>query len=174
MPTEPPFTSTPSAPATPSRPAPSKGQAGTPGPAPRTGHAGAVRIYTDGACIGGGRCRQQTTNNRMELTAACEALGALPPDTPAVLYSDSKYLIDGATTWLDQWTEAGWQTTAGTPVKNRDLWNDLARHLHRPITWLHVRGHSGVAGNERADAIAQAFARGANPLPAASPEAAAD
>ncbi len=133
-----------------------------------------VEIYTDGACRGnpgpggwgvlliaadrrrtmhGGE--HETTNNRMELTAAIEALNALRGTREVVLHTDSKYVMDGIREWLPNWKQRGWKTSKKKPVKNQDLWQALdeatARH---EITWKWVRGHDGNAGNEEADALA--------------------
>ena len=138
-------------------------------------------IYTDGACSGNpgrggwgvvvrfadgriwelGGAAAETTNNRMEMQAGIEALQFWldrTPDLPVTLHSDSEYLIKGLTKWMAGWKKRNWQTSAGKPVLNRDLWERLDR-LNNPslVTWQHVRGHSGVAGNERCDAIARAF-----------------
>lgn len=133
-----------------------------------------VVIYTDGACRGnpgpGGwgallRCGDKvrelhggealTTNNRMELTAAIEALVALKRACDVELHTDSNYLRQGMTQWLANWKRNGWKTAAKKPVKNADLWQRLetacARHR---IDWHWVKGHSGNPGNEAADALA--------------------
>lgn len=133
-----------------------------------------VRIHTDGACRGnpgpggwgalleyqgkqrtlkGGEAR--TTNNRMELLAAIEALGALKQQCCVELHTDSNYLRQGITAWLPKWKANGWKTAAKKPVKNADLWQRLdeaaARH---EIEWHWVKGHAGNPGNEAADALA--------------------
>jgi ribonuclease HI len=135
-----------------------------------------VVVYTDGACRGnpgpggwgvllkaGDRERElyggepDTTNNRMELTAAIEALKALRRPCQVALYTDSEYLRKGITEWLPRWRERGWRTASRKPVKNVDLWrmlDELAAE-HR-IDWHWVKGHSGDPGNERADALANA------------------
>ncbi len=133
-----------------------------------------VVIYTDGACrgnpgpggwgallIAGDKRRElsgsepQTTNNRMELTAAIEALRALKRPVPVTLYTDSKYVCTGVQEWLPAWKARGWKTADRKPVKNQDLWEalDAARSAHQ-VQWRWVRGHSGDAGNERVDQIA--------------------
>jgi ribonuclease HI len=137
-----------------------------------------VEIYTDGACLGnpgpggwaailefGDRRRElsgtelATTNNRMELTAAIAALNALRRECEVVLYTDSRYVLQGMTAWLPRWQRKGWRTAAGKAVENRDLWEQLiaAAAPHR-IRWEWVRGHTGVPGNERADELARAAA----------------
>ncbi|HLT90470.1 MAG TPA: ribonuclease HI [Woeseiaceae bacterium] len=133
-----------------------------------------VEIYTDGACRGnpgpggwgavlvaGDRRKtlyggeRLTTNNRMELTAAIRALAALKGRQRVVLHTDSKYLMDGVRAWLPGWKRRGWKTAAGKPVKNQDLWEALDELASRhDVTWKWVRGHSGHAGNEEADALA--------------------
>lgn len=133
-----------------------------------------VEIYTDGACrgnpgpggwgvvlIAGSRRKtlhggeRNTTNNRMELTAAIEALGALKGEQRVVLYTDSKYVMEGIRSWLPNWKKRGWKTASKKPVKNKDLWQALdeaaARH---EIRWEWVKGHDGNPGNEEADALA--------------------
>jgi ribonuclease HI len=135
-----------------------------------------VQIYTDGACrgnpgpggwgallIAGDTRRElsgaeaQTTNNRMELTAAIEALGALKRRCEVDLYTDSKYVLQGITAWLPQWKAKGWRTAARKPVLNQDLWErlDLAAGT-QSVEWHWVKGHSGNAGNEQVDELANA------------------
>jgi ribonuclease HI len=133
-----------------------------------------VQIYTDGACRGNpgpggwaalliaGEQRKEvsgaetaTTNNRMELTAAIEGLSALKRRCRVLLYTDSKYVLQGITEWLPQWKARGWRTAAREPVKNKDLWErlDAAATAH-DIEWHWVKGHSGHDGNEYVDALA--------------------
>jgi ribonuclease HI len=133
-----------------------------------------VVIYTDGACKGnpgpGGwgvilRYKNEikelygneamTTNNRMELTATIKAFEALKKPCSVLIYCDSKYVLQGITEWMTSWKKKGWKTASKTPVKNEDLWRrlDAAIAPHR-IEWKWVKGHSGDAGNERADALA--------------------
>ena len=134
-----------------------------------------VAIYTDGACSGNpgpggwgavllcGRHRREisgaapdTTNNRMELTAAIRALEALTRPSQVALYTDSTYLKDGITRWLPNWKAKGWRTAAKSPVKNRDLWEALDALAGRhDVTWHWVKGHAGDAENERADTLAR-------------------
>ncbi len=134
-----------------------------------------VRIYTDGACSGNpgpggwgavllfGEHRREisgaapeTTNNRMELTAAIRALEALTRRSAVDLYTDSTYVKDGITRWLANWKAKGWRTASKTPVKNRDLWEALdALSSRHDVRWHWVRGHAGTAENERADALAR-------------------
>ena len=133
-----------------------------------------VEIYTDGACRGnpgaGGwaailRYRghekrisgatPDTTNNRMELMAVIQALEALRRPCQVILYTDSQYLLKGATQWLADWKRNGWYTNTRTPVKNVDLWQRLdAVLLQHQITFQWVRGHAGNSGNELADHLA--------------------
>ncbi len=134
-----------------------------------------VEIYADGACRGnpgpGGwaallihkgnekelfGAERHTTNNRMELTAAIRALEALKKSgTSARVYTDSQYVIKGIEEWVGGWKARGWRTADKKPVKNQDLWEQLdalaARHS---LEWHWVKGHSGVPGNERVDALA--------------------
>ena len=136
-------------------------------------------IHCDGACTGNpgpggwgvrmewrGEAREfcggaaDTTNNRMELTAAIEALARLPkdlpPDAPILICTDSRYVMDGLTQWLPRWKARNWRTAAKTPVKNADLWQRLdALAAARRVDWRWVKGHAGDAGNERADALAR-------------------
>ena len=134
-----------------------------------------VQIHTDGACSGnpgpggwgaileyrgvekelyGGE--PETTNNRMELMAAIEALAALKRASSADLYTDSKYLRDGVTQWIHNWKRNGWKTAAKKPVKNADLWRRLDDLLAgHTIEWHWVKGHAGHDLNERADELAR-------------------
>jgi ribonuclease HI len=133
-----------------------------------------VEAYTDGACRGnpgpggwgvllrfGTRERElyggerETTNNRMELTAAIRALETLKEPCAVDLYTDSVYLKNGITQWLASWRARGWKTADRKPVKNQDLWLalDEAARRHR-VSWHWVKGHAGHAENERADALA--------------------
>jgi ribonuclease HI len=98
-----------------------------------------------------------TTNNRMELTAAAEALAALTRPCTIILHTDSEYLKNGITRWHTGWVRKNWRNAAGDPVKNMDLWQrilDAARP--HTIEWRWVRGHSGDTMNERADQLATA------------------
>ena len=133
-----------------------------------------VRAFTDGACSGnpgpggwgavlqfGDHERElhggaaDTTNNRMELTAAIEALKALSEPCRVSLTTDSKYVKDGITQWLADWKRNGWKTAAKKPVKNQDLWQALDHESSRhEIDWCWVKGHSGHPENERADRLA--------------------
>lgn len=97
-----------------------------------------------------------TTNNRMELTAAIEALNALGRPTAITIVTDSTYVKDGVTKWIHGWKRNGWRTAAKKPVKNEDLWRalDEAQARHQ-VTWDWVKGHAGHAENERADELAR-------------------
>lgn len=133
-----------------------------------------VEIFTDGACRGNpgpggwgailryrGRERElngaesETTNNRMELTAAIEALRSLKRPCSVELVTDSQYVKQGITAWLPGWKRRGWRASSGQPVKNQDLWEqlDALTQTHR-VDWFWVRGHSGHPENERADRLA--------------------
>ena len=134
-----------------------------------------VIIYTDGACSGnpgpggwgailkfgseekelsGGE--HETTNNRMELMAAIEALKALKKPCSVTLVTDSNYLKDGITTWIHTWKKNGWRTAAKKPVKNADLWEALEKATEKhDVMWEWVKGHAGHQENERADALAR-------------------
>ncbi len=134
----------------------------------------AVEIWTDGACKGnpgpggwgallkmgavektlhGGE--PLTTNNRMEMLAVIEALGALKRPCNVLLHVDSQYVMKGMTEWIHGWKQRGWRTADKKPVKNADLWQrmdeEVAKHS---ITWKWVKGHAGDPGNERADLLA--------------------
>ncbi len=97
----------------------------------------------------------ETTNNRMELRAAIEALNALKGSRKVVLHTDSKYVMHGITEWMANWKKRGWKTAARKPVKNQDLWIALDEAIARhDIEWKWVKGHDGNPGNEEADALA--------------------
>ena len=133
-----------------------------------------VEIYTDGACRGNpgpggwgallkyGETEKHiyggvnnTTNNRMELTAAIEALSALKRPCELTLYTDSQYVRKGILEWIDGWKARGWKTAAKKPVKNDDLWKSLDEQVQRhKIKWVWVKGHAGNIGNEKADELA--------------------
>ena len=142
-----------------------------------------VIIYTDGGCLGNpgpggwaavlqygdhekaisGRFRD-TTNNRMELRAAIEALETLKRPCRVELYTDSEYLRNGITKWIESWRRNGWRTAKKEPVKNQDLWQRLlaAVDRHQPaggVTWHWTKGHAGHALNERVDELANSAAR---------------
>ncbi|WP_137817114.1 ribonuclease HI [Pseudomonas sp. 2FG] len=133
-----------------------------------------IEIFTDGACKGnpgpggwgallvfkgvekelwGGEA--ETTNNRMELTAAIRALAELKRPCDVRLVTDSEYVMKGMKEWLPNWKKRGWKTAARQPVKNADLWQQLDEQVNRhQVTWKWVRGHTGHHGNERADQLA--------------------
>ncbi|MCH8522569.1 ribonuclease HI [Glycocaulis sp.] len=135
-----------------------------------------ITIHTDGACSGnpgpggwgallewkghekelfGGE--PDTTNNRMELKAAIEALNALKRPSKVRLVTDSVYVRDGVTKWIHGWKRNGWKTADKKPVKNAELWQALDEATKRhTIEWVWVKGHNGDPGNERADALARA------------------
>lgn len=133
-----------------------------------------VEVYADGACRGNpgpggwgvlliaGDARKEimgaelaTTNNRMELTGAIEGLNALKRRCSVCLYTDSQYVVQGATEWLEGWKARGWKTASKQPVKNRDLWEKLdeAARQHE-VRWQWVKGHADNEGNVRVDLLA--------------------
>ena len=98
----------------------------------------------------------ETTNNRMELTAAIEALQTLERESKITLITDSVYVKDGITKWLWGWKKNGWRNAAKKPVKNAELWQKLdAAQARHQVTWQWVKGHAGQPENERADALAR-------------------
>ncbi|EED32976.1 ribonuclease HI [gamma proteobacterium NOR5-3] len=133
-----------------------------------------VELFTDGACRGNpgpggwgallcyaGKEREvygaepNTTNNRMELSAAIEGLAALSEPCAVRLVTDSTYVMKGITEWLPNWKRRGWKTSAKKPVANADLWQLLeVQNQRHKVSWEWVKGHSGHPGNERADALA--------------------
>ena len=135
----------------------------------------AVELFTDGACSGnpgpGGwgallrykgtekelsGAEPETTNNRMELMAAIEGLKAIKTACSVTLYTDSKYVLQGVTEWMDGWKSRGWKTADKKPVKNQDLWMALDEQVNRHhITWQWVKGHNGHIENERVDELAR-------------------
>lgn len=134
-----------------------------------------VEAFTDGACSGnpgpGGwgvvlrwnshekelrGAARETTNNRMELQAAIEALNSLKRKCDVTLVTDSQYVKNGITQWIHGWRKNGWKTAGKKPVKNADLWQELSKACERhDVTWEWVRGHMGHPENERADALAR-------------------
>ncbi|MBN9555178.1 MAG: ribonuclease HI [Alphaproteobacteria bacterium] len=140
-----------------------------------------IELFTDGACSGnpgpGGWAailrsdaherelsggETHTTNNRMEMTAVIEGLRAIKTPADVSIHTDSKYVMDGARSWLPNWKKRGWKTADKKPVKNEDLWRALDEQQirHLSVTWTWVRGHSGHVENERADQLArEAIAR---------------
>jgi ribonuclease HI len=133
-----------------------------------------IKIYTDGACKGnpgpggwgalllsdghkkeifGGEL--DTTNNRMELLAAIEALKALKKSSPVALYTDSQYVKNGIQSWIHNWKKNNWKTSARKPVKNDDLWKSLDQLCsEHEVEWHWVKGHSNHVENDIADALA--------------------
>lgn len=142
---------------------------------PSTSKTGSVTIFSDGACSGnpgpggwgavlihgdkrgelsGGE--PQTTNNRMELQAATEALAALKRPCKVDLHTDSQYVRNGITQWIKRWKVNGWRTAGNDPVKNADLWQALdAATKRHTVAWHWVKGHAGHPENERADELAR-------------------
>ena len=134
-----------------------------------------VEIYSDGSCLGNpgpggwgallrwrGHERElsgsqaETTNNRMELTAAIEALTALKKPSKVILTTDSRYVIQGINEWMPNWVAKGWKTASKQPVKNQDLWQALHEQVGRhDIEWQWVKGHDGHLENERVDELAR-------------------
>ena len=138
---------------------------------PGTGGWGAVAYFTDGSVAELGGREPATTNNRMEMQAAIEAMKFFigsGQTTSCTLYTDSEYVIKGVTSWLKGWKNRGWKTAAGKPVLNQDLWETLdelsstirLQAQGKPLKWEHVKGHAGNVGNERCDIIASSFAQG--------------
>lgn len=108
----------------------------------------------------GGR-EDDTTNNRMELTSAIEALKIVDEDSNNIVYTDSSYLINGITKWVFGWQRNGWKTKTKEDVLNKDLWMKLLDETKkRKVNFIHVGGHVGIAGNERCDVIATSLADG--------------
>jgi ribonuclease HI len=133
-----------------------------------------VELFTDGACKGnpgpggwgailrmgkhekelsGGEA--ETTNNRMEMTAVIRALNALIEPCAVTVHTDSRYVIDGMTKWIEGWKRKGWVNASKQPVRNQDLWHDLIEAVkHHQVEWQWVKGHNGHTENERADQLA--------------------
>lgn len=140
-----------------------------------------IEIYTDGACLGnpgaggwgailiykehqkkifGSEC--DSTNNRMELRAAIEALKTLKKSSEAMIFTDSKYVMDGITKWIFSWKKNGWRSANKKPIKNLDLWEELdSEAAKHQIKWIWVKGHSGNHFNEIADDLARTAAQNA-------------
>ncbi len=138
----------------------------------------AIEIYCDGCCLGNpgaggwgavllfnGHVKKinggakDTTNNRMELTAAIESLKAINKNYPIVIYTDSQYVINGITKWIHGWRKNGFKGSDKKPIKNQDLWLALDEYNQKfAVSWQWVKGHSGIAGNELADELAKTAA----------------
>ncbi len=134
-----------------------------------------IEIYTDGACSGNpgpggwgvlmisGKHKKEifggdadTTNNRMEMMAVIEALKALKNPSDVKLYTDSKYVLQGITEWMEGWKTRNWKNAAKKPVKNQDLWQEIDSLIQKhSIEFIWVKGHAGDPGNERADFLAR-------------------
>jgi ribonuclease HI len=135
---------------------------GNPGP----GGWGAVVCYADGNCHELGGADPQTTNNRMEMQAAVAALEFFANSgqmEPVTLYTDSEYVKNGITKWIQGWKNKGWKTSTGKDVVNQDLWHLLDKLNSRQVKWEHVRGHSGDFYNDRCDEIARSFSQHLTP-----------
>ena len=133
-----------------------------------------IAIYTDGACSGnpgpGGwgavliyngtekhlsGHAEDTTNNRMEMTAVIESLKAIKEECEIELFTDSKYVMDGINEWIHNWKKRGWKTANKKPVKNADLWQELDEmNQSHKVNWNWVKGHNGDKYNELADSLA--------------------
>ena len=134
---------------------------------PGPGGWGVVIYFNDGSIHEMGDCSPETTNNRMEMQAAISALQFLKTTEQRdsiTLYTDSEYLINCVTKWVNSWKKKGWKKSDGKQVLNQDLLATLDRLNTKQIKWQHVRGHSGNPGNERCDQIASAFASGKSPV----------
>jgi ribonuclease HI len=136
-----------------------------------------IQIYTDGACSGnpgvggwgaviingdkainlnGGL--SSTTNNQMELTAAIESLRYFKDTKKILIFTDSKYVMNGIEIWIKNWKKNGWKTTSKKLVKNRDLWEELDKEITKhEVEWQWVKGHAGNENNEKADCLARRF-----------------
>ena len=133
-----------------------------------------VEVFTDGACKGNpgpggwgvllrmGRHEKEmagseaeTTNNRMEMTAVIKALNALIEPCEVIVHTDSRYVVDGMTKWIEGWQRKGWINASKQPVRNADLWHDLIEATRRhTVNWQWVKGHDGHIENERVDKLA--------------------
>ena len=145
-------------------------------PSPRVASLNSALIWCDGACSGNpgrggwgaiveqnGERRElsgfenETTNNKMELSALIAALKDVAPGTPVKIVTDSEYVVKGATVWVKGWIRNGWKTASKTPVKNQELWQELHALLQmRPHSLHWVKGHAGHPENERCDELARA------------------
>jgi len=129
---------------------------GNPGP----GGYGAVLVLGD-TVLEIGEAKDPTTNNEMELRAVVEALRQVSEGASAVIYTDSKYVVEGATGWTFGWMKNGWKTKTGSDVLHKELWQELIELLKRvKVDWHKVPGHVGIIGNERADTIASDLGEG--------------
>ncbi|HEX9805569.1 MAG TPA: ribonuclease HI [Alteraurantiacibacter sp.] len=127
---------------------------GNPGPG---GWAAILRMGAHEKEISGGD--PDTTNNRMEMTAVIRGLNALIESCEVDIHTDSKYVLDGMTKWLDGWQKRGWKNASKQPVRNQDLWHELIEAVSRhQVSWTWVKGHNGHLENERADRLASAAA----------------
>jgi ribonuclease HI len=127
---------------------------GNPGPG---GWAAILRMGAHEKEISGGD--PDTTNNRMEMTAVIRGLNALIESCEVDIHTDSKYVLDGMTKWLDGWQKRGWKNASKQPVRNQDLWHELIEAMSRhQVSWTWVKGHNGHLENERADRLASAAA----------------
>src|SRR4028119_1547797 len=135
---------------------------GNPGP----GGWGTVTYFSDGSVYEMGGAETPSTNNRMELLAAIQALKVLKAsgqNEPVTLYTDSEYVKNGITKWIKGWKNKGWKTSTGKDVVNQDLWHLLDKLNSRIVKWEHVRGHSGDFYNDRCDEIARSFSHNLTP-----------
>jgi len=135
---------------------------GNPGP----GGWGSVVCFADGNCHELGGAEPESTNNRMEMQAAIAALEFFANSgqtEPVTLYTDSEYVKNGITKWIQGWKNKGWKTSTGKDVVNQDLWHLLDKLNSRQVKWEHVRGHSGDFYNDRCDEIARKFSHNLTP-----------
>lgn len=143
---------------------------GNPGP----GGWGVHVLFVDGQVVDLGGGEQHTTNNRMELRAAIEAVRATRHVPAVTVIVDSEYVKKGISSWVAGWKKNGWRTKTGTPVVNQELWQELDALTDKRVTWQWTRAHVGTAGNERVDTIARWFSssitrtRGRSPAPSPS------
>lgn len=116
-----------------------------------------------------GGAKPKTTNNEMEMSAVVAGLAYISnSDLPVKVFTDSKFVINGITKWINNWQKNNWQTAGKQPVSHKELWQSMwslvsARNSGSGVTWHYVPGHTGFAGNERVDEIARSFASGKNP-----------
>ena len=125
---------------------------------PGRGGWGAIILNEDNVIEIGGR-EDETTNNRMEMTAVISALNSADSNEEITLYTDSAYVLNGATRWVKGWEKNNWKTSTKDDVLNKDLWHKMVEATnHKNINWQLIKGHSGTPGNERCDVIATSFA----------------